>query len=84
MKRDYKREMKGRHRQGLEAGLMAVVAALANDEKLSERYKDHALSGTWKNFWCCHVKPDLVLIYRKPGPDQLHLMRLGSHAELRL
>jgi mRNA interferase YafQ len=27
-------------------------------------------------------KRDLVLIYRKPDPDTLQLVRLGSHAKL--
>ena len=30
----------------------------------------------------CHLKPDLLLIYRKPGADTLRLARLGSHSEL--
>ncbi|WP_083787802.1 hypothetical protein [Rickettsia endosymbiont of Ixodes scapularis] len=28
------------------------------------------------------MKPDLVLIYRKPNADTLELIRLGSHNEL--
>lgn len=32
----------------------------------------------------CHVKPNLVLIYRKPDADTLELVRLGSHSELSL
>jgi mRNA interferase YafQ len=32
----------------------------------------------------CHVKPDLLLIYRKPGDAQLQLISLGSHSELGL
>jgi mRNA interferase YafQ len=43
---------------------------------------DHALRGEWKDFRDCQVKPDLVLIYRKPGVDVLQLVRLGSHNEL--
>jgi len=27
-------------------------------------------------------RPDLVLIYRKPDPETLELVRLGSHSEL--
>ena len=30
----------------------------------------------------CHIRPDLVLIYRKPDDDTLQLVRLGSHGEL--
>ena len=31
-----------------------------------------------------HIKPDLILIYRKPDPKTLQLVRLGSHSELSL
>ena len=30
----------------------------------------------------CHVKPDLILIYRKPDKNTLQLVHLGSHHEL--
>ena len=43
-----------------------------------------ASAAEWKDFRDCHVRPDLVLIYRKPGPDTLELVRLGSHSELGL
>ena len=32
----------------------------------------------------CHIKPDLILIYRKPDDTNLELVRLGSHSELGL
>ncbi len=81
-KRDYKREMKGRHRATLDADLVALLVALAADEPLDPRYVDHGLSGTWAGYRDCHVKPDLVLIYGKPDDDTLQLARLGSHSEL--
>jgi len=46
------------------------------------RHRDHALTGDWRDHRDCHIKPDLVLIYRKPDDDTLQLVRLGSHAEL--
>ena len=45
---------------------------------------DHALTGDWKDYRDCHVKPDLVLIYQKPDSATLRLVRLGSHSELGL
>jgi mRNA interferase YafQ len=30
----------------------------------------------------CHLKPDLLLICRKPDVQVLQLVRLGSHSEL--
>jgi mRNA interferase YafQ len=83
-KRDYKRETKGRHREVLANGFTPIVKALANDEPLAEKHRDHALTGEWKDHRDCHVKPDLVLIYRKPDKEVLQLVRLGSHSELGL
>jgi mRNA interferase YafQ len=42
------------------------------------------LVGSWKGHRDCHIKPDLILIYRKVGTDALELVRLGSHSELSL
>jgi mRNA interferase YafQ len=83
-RRDYKREAKGRHRATLDADLEAVFEALANDQPLDPRYRDHALTGDWKDHRDCHIKPDLLLIYRKPDAETLQLVRLGSHSELGL
>ena len=59
--------------------------ALASDQPLEPRHRDHALTGEWKDRRDCHVKPDLVvLIYRKPDDATLQLVRLGSHSELGL
>lgn len=83
-KRDYKRMVKAIHQKTLDAELDSVVTALANDFPLVKGYRDHKLSGTWSGFACCHMRPDLVLIYKKVGADLLQLVRLGSHSELRL
>ena len=83
-KRDYKRESRGRHRASLDKDFLAVLALLLNDQLLEDRLRDHALTGEWKDFRDCHIKPDLVLIYRKPDPDTLQLVRIGSHSELGL
>ena len=80
-KRDYKLEKKGRFAKTLDANL---VSALATDRVLPWRNHDHALVGQWKDHRDCHVRPDLILIYRKPDADHLDLVRLGSHGELSL
>jgi mRNA interferase YafQ len=55
---------------------------LASDAVLPSRLSDHALTGEWQGYRDCHIKPDLVLIYRKPDAESLELARLGSHSEL--
>lgn len=83
-KRDFKREKKGKHREILETVFIEVLVALANDDELVEKHRDHALSGNWSDHRDCHIKPDLILIYRKPDTNTLQLVRLGSHSELSL
>jgi mRNA interferase YafQ len=83
-RRDYKREKLGRHAKGLDAALIETVTMLANDEPLPRRNFDHPLSGEWSDHRDCHIRPDLVLIYRKPDEASLELVRLGSHSELGL
>lgn len=83
-KRDLKREAKGPHRAALAMDFVRIVEALAMDALLAEKHHDHALTGDWKDHRDCHVRPDLVLIYRKPDDAELQLVRLGSHSELGL
>jgi mRNA interferase YafQ len=81
--RDFKRrEKKGRHRHELESLLASAVLLLAEDKALPERNRDHRLAGEWSDFRGCHLKPDLLLIYRKPDLAILQLVRLGSHSGL--
>ena len=81
-KRDYKREAKGQHRATLDSELKPGIVALVTDQLLAAKYRDHELNGDWKGYRECHVKPDLLLIYRKVDTDILRLARLGSHSAL--
>ena len=83
-KKDYKRESKGQHRTTLDGQLIAVVTFLINDSPMPDNLRDHPLSGDWKDHRDCHLKPDLLLIYRLPNDQSLELIRLGSHSELGL
>ena len=86
-KRDFKREGKGPHRAVLDTELKQVITALANDVPLAAKHRDHPLTGNWKDYRDCHVRPDLVLIYRLMDgteDNRLILARLGSHSELDL
>ena len=58
-----------------------VIKQLQLGEALAAKYVDHALSGNWQGYRDCHIKPDLVLIY-KAEQTALKLARVGSHSEL--
>ena len=81
-RRDLRRELKGRYRRAIADELNEVITLLATDALIPDRHRDHALTGDWKDHRDCHVRPDLVLICRKPDATTLQLVRLGSHAEL--
>lgn len=80
--RDFKREKRGEHRRDLESLVSGTVRLLAEDEPLPAKNRDHPLAGEWDDHRECHLKPDLLLIYRKPDAVVLQLVRLGSHSEL--
>ncbi len=58
-----------------------VIKQLQLENTLLAKYADHLLSGNWQGYRDCHIKPDLVLIY-KIDSDSLKLARVGSHSEL--
>ena len=60
-----------RHSKDVGSLLPEILKLLLVDEPLPEKNRDHALSGDWSGYRECHVKPDLLLIYRKPDADTL-------------
>ena len=77
-KKDYKKAIKSSKPINL---LVQIIEKLANKETLSEKYRDHNLSGNYTNFRECHIQPDWLLIY-KYDRETLYLTRLGSHSDL--
>ncbi|TXJ55344.1 type II toxin-antitoxin system YafQ family toxin [Brachyspira aalborgi] len=67
-----------------------IINKLLNDEILESKYKDHKLIGKYAGFRECHIKPDLLLIYKKENnasSGQLPILILvciaiGSHSDL--
>ncbi len=45
--------------------MMDIVNLLATDKASPRRAFDHPLRGAWSDHRRCHIRPDLVLIYRK-------------------
>lgn len=63
--------------------VLEIIVKLANDESLDEKYKDHLLIGNYKGCRECHVKPDLLLIYKINNNEvELVLVEVGKHAKL--
>ena len=64
-----------------ELSYINVLYKLLNDEVLEEKHKDHQLKGNFEGCRECHIKPDLLLIY-KIKDETLELIDIGSHSEL--
>jgi mRNA interferase YafQ len=81
-KRDYKRTKASPRHIDAEAFLTEIGSLLARDKPLPERCRDHGLGGNWRGHRECHLKPDLLLIYKLPSATTLRFVRMGSHSEL--
>ncbi|MCX6075906.1 MAG: type II toxin-antitoxin system mRNA interferase toxin, RelE/StbE family [Campylobacterales bacterium] len=50
-------------------------------KKLDDKYKDHKLTGNFKDLKECHVKPDLLLIYKINNEIlELALIQVGGES----
>ena len=79
-KKDYKLAKK-RHVDIEE--LFRVIGMLQNQQVLPEEKKDHPLVGNYKGYRECHVRPDLLLIYKiKEKELELVLFITGTHSDL--
>jgi mRNA interferase YafQ len=60
-----------------------VIELLESSGKLPIHYKAHLLSGNYKGYWECHIKPDWLLIWHQNENEKvIELVRTGTHADL--
>ena len=82
-KKDYKRiKATPHHAKDAEKLLTTVIKMLVENKELPPANRDHSLSGNWAGYRECHIKPDLLLIYKRHNLDTLRLAHLGSQSEL--
>jgi mRNA interferase YafQ len=54
---------------------------LTNEESLDPKFRNHKLTGDYKDHWECHIEPDWLLIYRLTKTEII-FERTGSHSDL--
>jgi len=81
-KKDYRREIKDSQNSDLPTLLTDVLGFLTTQQFLPASYKEHPLIGNWVGYFECHLKPDLLLIYKVIDGEVVKLIRLGSHSDL--
>ena len=80
----FKKDVKLLKKQGKNIEkLYEIINILACGEELDAKYRDHNLIGNYKGYRECHVRPDLLLIYKiKKKELELLLFRIGTHSDL--
>ena len=83
----FKKDFKKYLRQPKEKeAIQSVISILAEEGYLGipQNVVPHRLKGEYKNYWECHVKPDILLIWKQTDePDnEIALARVGSHSDL--
>lgn len=58
-----------------------ILLLIANDAPLGPEWRDHALTGQWRDHRECHVGGDFLLIYQLDG-ERIVFVRVGTHADL--
>jgi mRNA interferase YafQ len=60
----------------------SLIEIIATDyEKLPIKYNNHKLSGKMNDCWECHIKYDILLIYKIENTI-LTLVNIGTHSKL--
>lgn len=60
-----------------------VIDILASGKSLEIKYRDHALQGEYLGYRECHIRPDVLLVYKiEKQILVLILANIGSHSEL--
>lgn len=78
----FKDELKKQKKRGKNLQTFFDVAEkLANEEPLDPKYRNHKLTGNFKDRWECHLEPDWLLIYLKTD-EEIFFERTGTHSDL--
>lgn len=84
LSRQFKKDMKKFiHIQKIQQEIQNVVGVLEKGQKLAKKYKNHELKGNLSGKYECHIRPDILLIYRYVENELLLvLLRVGNHSKL--
>ena len=80
----FEKEYKLCKKRGYKMDLLnAIFEDLEQKGFLPSKYKPYKLTGNYKGFWECHIKPDCLLIWlQKDATKTITLTRTGTHSDL--
>jgi len=65
------------------ADVESVVLLISSGKTLPILYKDHKLSGGYEGYKECHIKKDILIIYKIDKSRSLLILRnIGTHDDL--
>jgi mRNA interferase YafQ len=77
-RRDFAKRIKG---TPLETEFATLLDLLVAGGQLPSKYGAHPLKNNRDGYWDCHLRSDMVLLYRRT-PTVLRLFRIGTHSDL--
>ncbi|HKK54647.1 MAG TPA: type II toxin-antitoxin system YafQ family toxin [Patescibacteria group bacterium] len=80
----FKKDLKSfKHDKDLFLVLENLLDILIKGKPLPKKYYNHSLVGEFKGCYECHLKSDVLFIYKKNKKELLILLlRIGSHSDL--
>ena len=80
----FQKDLKRIQKRGYDISLLTeIIKKLANGEQLTEKNRDHSLSGEYSGCRECHITPDWLLVYEVDNGELiLYLTRTGTHSDL--
>jgi len=80
--KQFKKDIKRAEKQGRDIEQFKLIARnLLAEEVLDPIFRDHKLTGNYKDRRECHIASDWLLIYKIDG-ERIIFERIGSHSEL--
>ena len=80
----FKKDLKlYKHNQAVLFELERILDTLIKGKKLPLKNRHHCLTGEFKDCFECHIKPDILLVYKIEKLEvTILLLRIGSHSEI--
>ena len=80
--KQFKKDIKRAEKQGRDIEQFKLIARkLLAEEVLDPIFRDHKITGNYKDRRECHIASDWLLIYKING-ERIIFERIGAHSEL--
>ena len=80
----FKKSYKLMKKRGYDMKLLeSIIDTLRQGKKLEAKHRNHALTGDFRGYHECHIKPDWLLVYLIENDIlTLTMIHTGSHSDL--